>query len=631
MQLSRQPSILLAMMLAAIGGHAASADEVKNDRMAEIIAALRAEEAKYRDLEYALRITTRTANPNDPTEPENVTSETRHVVLQGDRVWFRGETFARFVDMKRRHEEISAYDGDRTRTVVAGNSVNIHLGRFEHPDVYPAHCVPLFHYRINFPLSVYLAGTEAIHAHPKYGRFLRERGTVYEIAKLVARLEGEEMVDGLRCVKIRCDRWTRSKGKPVTQDFWLTPERNYLCVKTDDMRVDELREIAPGVWFPVKVTQGDRSVTIVESVRLDPRPDPALFHDVAIPADLPLFTLRGEALVGSALPEPLGGHEEQAKLDEVVARVRAEEKRYADIEVKAQEHYRHLSPKDRGEFSHRDETRAVHMHTVLREPLAYFASRAIYTTNGGVQTDQFETEAFDGTWTRTFHATEQAGAPIARSAWLRKGGRGKAEGRLDGTPVLRPHTLLVRDDWIYGPLADLLVSPWHDKINKDRLRFRYCGEEEVDGHPCVKLRAEVTTGEGHTPFNYMAFWLATDRNWIPIKLEHYGGNSGLRPIPTGIHLALDFREVAPGIWFPFRSTQIAFDNWVDIAFGRITVNWRRDYAIESVTLAPTINAALFHDVVVTAGTEVYLIDQDPEIKGKFVQEKDGVPESPPAP
>ena len=49
--------------------------------------------------------------------------------------------------------------------------------------------------------------------------------------------------------------------------------------------------------------------------------------------------------------------------------------------------------------------------------------------------------------------------------------------------MLRPHTFLVRDDWLYGPLADLLVSPWHDKINKYRLRFRYCGEEDLTATP----------------------------------------------------------------------------------------------------------------------------------------------------
>ena len=95
-----------------------------------------------------------------------------------------------------------------------GNCVNIHLGRFEHPDIYPAHSLPLAHYHVNFPLSAYLSGTEAIHAHPKYPRFNREGGSVYEFTKVEAHFEGEEMIDGLRCVKIRVDRWHYSKEVP---------------------------------------------------------------------------------------------------------------------------------------------------------------------------------------------------------------------------------------------------------------------------------------------------------------------------------------------------------------------------------------------------------------------------------
>ena len=78
--------------------------------------------------------------------------------------------------MKYRHEEISACDGERTRTVVAGNCANIHLGRWQHPAISPAHSLPLAHYGINFPLSIYLSGTEAIHAYLEYPRELVDSG-----------------------------------------------------------------------------------------------------------------------------------------------------------------------------------------------------------------------------------------------------------------------------------------------------------------------------------------------------------------------------------------------------------------------------------------------------------------------
>ena len=204
----------------------------KADRMAAIVAAVRAEEAKYRDIEYVARIVVRDMKRKDAADPAEVTTQaTRRVVLQGDRIYFRNESFERVLADKRHLEEVSAYDGERTRTVVAGNCVNIHLGRFEHPDVYPAHTLPLAHYRVNFPLSVYLSGTEAIHAHPKYPRFVGESGSIYEFTKVVTHFEGEEKVDGLRCVKIRVDRWSYSRSPASLQYLWLAPERNYLCVK----------------------------------------------------------------------------------------------------------------------------------------------------------------------------------------------------------------------------------------------------------------------------------------------------------------------------------------------------------------------------------------------------------------
>ena len=77
--------------------------------------------------------------------------------------------------IKYRDEEVSACDGERTRTVVAGNCANIHLGRWRHPGSFPSQPAPVLR-RVNFPLSVYLRGTEAIHAYLSYTRELVESG-----------------------------------------------------------------------------------------------------------------------------------------------------------------------------------------------------------------------------------------------------------------------------------------------------------------------------------------------------------------------------------------------------------------------------------------------------------------------
>src|SRR5262249_59708144 len=120
----------------------------------------------------------------------------------------------------------------------------------------------------------------------------------------------------------------------------------------------ERRALAPGVWFPGKITVLDyefealqqnkqvvrgRTETIIERVALAPRHGTAFFRDIPIPADLPVFTIKDRTLVGSALPEPIGGDREKMKLAEVVAQVAEQEKRYADLEVKARVAYKFLN------------------------------------------------------------------------------------------------------------------------------------------------------------------------------------------------------------------------------------------------------------------------------------------------
>jgi thiol-disulfide isomerase/thioredoxin len=621
--------------------------------MAAVVAAVRAQEAKYRDIEYVVKITTRAADRQSPDQSPEVTSlETRHVVLEGDRILLRKDARERVLATKVHREELSTYDGERTRTVVAGNCVNIHLGRFEHPEVFPAHSLPLAHYRVNLPLSTYLSGTEAIHAHPKYPRFVRESGSVYEFTKVETYFEREEMIDGLRCAKIRVNRWQYSKDVPALQYLWLATERNDFCVKEQvswpksmfgdlilhEMHVDQMREVAPGLWFPMKLTvveydpqamtQTKKQVVArriemtIDKVDLGPRHDDAFFREVAIPADLPVFTIKDRTLAGARFPEPVGGDQEKTKLAEVVARVAVQEKRYPDLEVKARVVYKFLSSSLVMEGIITEETREE--HSILRGPLAYFTSRQRHGTLGGQRSEGHRVEAFDGEWTRMVNQTKRDAGDTQVWASLRKGGMDKAEGRHDGVPVYRPHVLMQRYDWIYGPLGDLLVSPWHDKTNKYRLKFRYCGEAEVDGHPCIKLRGDVMVRESDQPSSSVALFLAVDRNHIPIKLEHYGGNFGYSDMPAGVSRCDDLREIAPGTWYPFRVTEFSFDNWIPLAQGRILLNWRREYQIESVTISPKVDHALFHDVSVPEGTKVQVLDENRNHLGQYEQPQDGV-------
>ena len=130
-------ALVLAGPALVASGPRAGADD---DRMADIVAALRVQEARYRRIGYVARSVIRDEGRRVRANSAEVTTlATRRVILQDDRHYLRYEAFERFPDIKFRWEMVSAYDGQRTRTVNASNCANVHRGRFIHPDIVPAH------------------------------------------------------------------------------------------------------------------------------------------------------------------------------------------------------------------------------------------------------------------------------------------------------------------------------------------------------------------------------------------------------------------------------------------------------------------------------------------------------------
>jgi hypothetical protein len=137
--------------------------------------------------------------------------------------------------------------------------------------------------------------------------------------------EGEETVDGLPCVRIRSEQFYAAGQPPDVTLLWLAVERNYLPVKlvgyvvsySTDIplvvsTVSDLRELAPGVWFPfaqtrikndeiaaskgqtLVVTRTDNTVT---KAVLGPQYDLSLFREISIPDGMPVIEIKeGEKL-----------------------------------------------------------------------------------------------------------------------------------------------------------------------------------------------------------------------------------------------------------------------------------------------------------------------------------------------
>ncbi len=188
-----------------------------DEKLAEIIRAVADAEKRYRQLDARL-IARRTGEKPVPLREEIHL----HFVWQGDLFYFEArEKHLAPTGEPTEGRRVSAYDGERTRSVVYGNCVNIHRGRHPWPQLYLPHCWCLYFGKVHFPLSVYLSGTEAIKASPYSRKGSGEHGTIFEFPRVECSYEGEDTVDGLACAKIRCRRWHYSHDVPTVSLVWL--------------------------------------------------------------------------------------------------------------------------------------------------------------------------------------------------------------------------------------------------------------------------------------------------------------------------------------------------------------------------------------------------------------------------
>ena len=183
-----------------------------------------------------------------------------------------------------------------------------------------AHTSPL---HVCFPLSTFLLGGEQIHTQPGYER-----------VNLRVRYEGEDIINGLHCVRIHSFRWAVDWKGPldegVFERLWLAMDRNYIPVRVEIHNgtmagrpvevgiADDLREIEPGVWFPYRFARTVyddlhfeekkpmpvlwRSRMTVSKVDLHPHYDISLFRDIRSQITFPFTWSRTERLWRRASP-----------------------------------------------------------------------------------------------------------------------------------------------------------------------------------------------------------------------------------------------------------------------------------------------------------------------------------------
>src|SRR5262249_11744307 len=155
-------------------------------------------------------------------------------------------------------------------------------------------------------LSLWLQGGDQLSRH--------EYATSYRNIDQKTIIEAEEQVDGLDCVKLRCESWSGGALSAIRY-LWLAKKRTYLppkargCArrynKTIPLEVGkcwDFRELKPGIWLPFRCSltihdereaSENRQVVsnteewTIQRAELDPKHDISFFRNIEFPKGTP--------------------------------------------------------------------------------------------------------------------------------------------------------------------------------------------------------------------------------------------------------------------------------------------------------------------------------------------------------
>jgi peroxiredoxin len=615
----------------------------------KIIDGVRANEARYRDLEIVLKTDlSAAAVPGASGWKADSVSKS---VYDGDRFYFHlTKTVVSHGLTPVRREVLAAFDGEKTRTIDYGNSVNIHFGRREPAQMVPPHSWVLAGDRVNFALSTLLSGTEGLRRDPKTPDY--EGGFGRDFYHVQCHFEDEETVDGLRCFRIGCLEDRPGVGTNFTR-LWIAPDRNYLCVKLRatfdrdsgrdahprlESSIKEWRKIAAERWLPARIVtqkwspENDGKTWKVvrdqtqqlQSVVLGPKHDNGFFREIAVPKDVPVFTIQNDQLVDDVAQSARRPDDPDAALRRVIDSLRREEQKFAHLDVRMHDTWRNLADAPSVWFPDTLWTQERDSRWVaVRQQQYHEMSRKSETRTGFFSGTWVE--ACDGKWLRrvsrgTQHVfpTESIDGKSKLKRGLEQGSRDSDKttvsaslsrgGANDFVEVFRPHMPFF--DFRFGTysehaaLSDFLTTGiWFrgsGTFPTRRANVTYVGEDRRDGLECDVIRI-MYDDSARSEF----IWLARDRNLIPVRLERRNARMN-RSLPVAFARIEEMREIEKGIWFPIKGSEMGSDvnEWTRNRIGRVMFNWRRDLFVEEASLDPRHPTDPEAKLIIPKGTEI---------------------------
>lgn len=297
-------------------------------------------------------------------------------------------------------------------------------------------------------------------------------------------------------------------------------------------------------------------------------------------------------LAVGALPPPLLGQDELT-YEKVIENLRANEALYEDLDVTCFSTYSYVSPTPHPHAvrGYRGKTR-----TVLQGEKLYLDYERKGEGSDGTPYTESARYAYDGAVARILEGGNVAN--IRDDA--------PADGRL-----FRPHRICISWPVSGTKLSDYLTVAQVDK--RAAVWSLHRSDVDLDGLRCCVVRGEFHRGAtADSPVNgRVDVWLASDRNYLPARLESYRNwdQPTLLPLPVSVFEITEWRESLPGRWMPASASEIAYDVRVLAETGKQVEELGTKYAVQDVKFSPAYDDAFFRDVPFPPDAVVY------EVKG----------------
>jgi hypothetical protein len=295
------------------------------------------------------------------------------------------------------------------------------------------------------------------------------------------------------------------------------------------------------------------------------------------------------------------------RLRPVIENVRANEPLYQNIEAHVTASYQ-LQDLDPGNVPGLIKSQSETARTVLQGHLLYFRSDQVDQLGDNTTMPNNLEMGYDGEYTRRVHGQ------VANLV----------HGPDSHDRLFRPHTWLLAGARVTFPLSVWLAGGKELRTYPEAGPYKrlwaqetfYEQEEVVDGLHTVKLRAETRDPSSRELITLRYLWLATDRNYLPIKTEAYQANASTT-LPVELGRAEDFREVAPGVWLPFRRSFVVHSD-AKLRENKLVVSNSREATLTKIDLNPRYDISLFQDIPIPDGTKVYEV-KDGKIINSYTQ------------